>query len=169
LARSAKTSRPAVSSQRNGRSGLGRILQNAPHEVETVVASKVSEPRFGLILGWKCSYGIRSGVGRIRDDEIVGDRRQVFEQIGLEGVNPQLKAVVADVAVGNHQRIAGEVACVDFGVGKRLRSKDRKAARAGAEVEDTRDRGPFGMIADRRPCARSSPTNERGTITRSST
>lgn len=144
------------------------VGDDGAHDVEAVLAAGERKARFGGVFRRQLGHGLGVHIGRVRKDEVEALLAERREEIAAMERDAVLETVIGDIALGDLERIGGNVRSVNVGVGK-ARGENGEAPRARAKVENGSD--PFGVLRKGRANvpASNSPIKERGTITRSST
>ena len=118
---------------------VGGFVEDAQHDVESVLAGEQAQMRLVVILGrQRLELGARD-IGRVGDDHVVTLIAERGEQIGLEHLHPVADAVALDVVTGDDQRLGRDVDQIDIGVRQIDRRRDADAAAAGAQIQHPAD------------------------------
>ena len=114
---------------------LARLVQDAPHHVESIAPGGECQGRFVSVFGGQGLHRRRRDIGRVADDQVVTAPLGLGEEVGLDGMHAVFEAVVGNVAARDFKRFRRDVDGVDRGIGKGVGHDDGQAARAGAQVE----------------------------------
>jgi hypothetical protein len=113
---------------------LGRVTQDAPHQIHAVGAAGQRQRGLGAVLGRQRRHALAVDVGRVADDQVVGALGRI-QQIRLEETDARAELVLVDVDARHRECVAGDVAGIDADLGVGHRGDHRQAAVAGAQVE----------------------------------
>ena len=114
---------------------LAGIVEQAPHDVQSVFAGGQGQRRLVAVLRRQGAHGGGSDVGRIGNDEIVAAAVERREQVGTMQGDARIETVVGDIAARHRQGILGEIDGIDARAGESQSQQDGEAARAGAQVQ----------------------------------
>ena len=117
----------------------GRFGQNAPNQIETVLAAEMRHDRLmGIFRREGLDFGLRD-IGRVGDDHVIGLTFNRIEKIAAQEVDPVDQIMVINVDSGDLQRIGRQFYRVDVGVGEGIGGKNCKASGTGTEIEHGAD------------------------------
>ena len=114
---------------------IGRPIEDAAHDVETVLAAGQRHRRLMAIFGRQRGHGVSAHIRRVGEDQVVapaGDRS--VEVAGMEGDAVPVGTGV-DVDAGDLQGRGRQLDGVDRGAREQAGGHNGKAARTGTEVE----------------------------------
>ena len=104
---------------------IRRLIDDSPHEVETVASSGQSQRGLVPIFVRQAAHRRVRHVRRVADDEVVDAAFEISKEIGLHRSHSVLERVIGDVAFGDRERLGRDVRRVDSRVRKGERSQDR--------------------------------------------
>ena len=99
--------------------------------------------RFGQVFLGQRAHRRGIHVRRVADDQIIFLCRQVGVQVRFDQGDAVLQFIRVDVALGDGQRVGGNVHRIDAGVGEGVGHHDGQATRAGAQFQDVFHRFRF--------------------------
>ncbi len=84
---------------------LPGLVEDAPDNIEPVGAAVEGKLRLGAAFARQGGHAVGVDIGRIGDDEIVASVAERLEQVAAVKREAILKAVIADVASGDLERV----------------------------------------------------------------
>src|SRR5579863_10428007 len=112
-----------------------RSAQDDAHRVESLRPAGERDARLVAVFCGQTRELHIAHIRRIRNDDIVGRTAERAEVIGLHEPHAGCQAMAPEVGAGHLERLAGDIDRIDARGRKVLRTGDRDAAGAGADVE----------------------------------
>jgi len=116
-----------------------RFAHDTPHEVEPVGTARQRERGLAPVLRGEPAHNGIAHIRRVRHDHVVAARRQCRVEVGADKLHPAPQAVLRDVARRHREGVGRDVRGLDLRALEGERQQNRKATRAGAEIERVAD------------------------------
>lgn len=111
------------------------LVKDPAYEFQSVAPSGKRNSRLMAIFVGKTEHGSRVDVGRVGDDQVELSGNRAGEEIRANKPDSPRKVVSHDIAASHIEGCSRKVCGGDRCSPKRERGEDRKAARAGANIE----------------------------------
>ncbi|ABX20441.1 hypothetical protein SARI_00515 [Salmonella enterica subsp. arizonae serovar 62:z4,z23:-] len=130
----------AVSDFTNQNARIGQIIRRIPQDTagqfKAVSAGRQPQLRFVAIFVWQIGHIFRIDIGRVSDNQIVLNFRQIAEQIGADWRHVMDKTVLFNVMLGDSQRIRRNIDRINLSVRKSISTGDGDTAAAGTHIQN---------------------------------